>query len=201
MRPIQPLLLLLGTGVFAIDFQPFFSALPIGLSDYIPNNNTHEELLRRQNSGGSSGCPTGFGSCENLGAPGLCCANQAVCSADQSGHVACCPTGVACSGAINGVITAGTMSNGQLVGAGAGAGAPSTASGQQTQQTTQQSAQPTSDSGNGLVSASSSGGFIVDGQSTVASLGIGSHALRRAEVPAVATLILRVAGMLPRWLY
>lgn len=103
-----------------LDLQPFFSALPLGLSDYIPTlanltNNPPHDLLRRQYS---NTCPTDFNSCSNLGAVNLCCAPHAVCSADFAGNVACCPSGSACSGTIAGIITVGTVnSNGDLVGA------------------------------------------------------------------------------------
>ncbi|KAF2189488.1 hypothetical protein K469DRAFT_736827 [Zopfia rhizophila CBS 207.26] len=56
------------------------------------------ELVKRQ-----SGCANGYSSCANLGAPGLCCRSNSVCSADAVGHVACCPLGAACTGTIDGV--------------------------------------------------------------------------------------------------
>ncbi|KAF1996246.1 hypothetical protein P154DRAFT_498811 [Amniculicola lignicola CBS 123094] len=55
------------------------------------------ELVKRQ------GCAVGYNACSNLGAPGLCCRSNAICSADAAGHVACCPQGAACTGTIAGV--------------------------------------------------------------------------------------------------
>lgn len=55
------------------------------------------ELLRR----GSNACAAGYRSCAGLGAAGLCCSANAVCAIDQAGHVACCPQGAVCTGAIS----------------------------------------------------------------------------------------------------
>nr|POE47393.1 hypothetical protein CFP56_00724 [Quercus suber] len=102
----------------SLNLQPFFSALPIALSDYIPalanlTDGAAKDLRKRQFS---NTCPSDFNSCSNLGAVNLCCAPNAVCSADFAGHVACCPSGAACSGTIAGVITAGVVnSDGDLV--------------------------------------------------------------------------------------
>jgi hypothetical protein len=58
------------------------------------------ELVKRQ-----AGCATGYDSCSNLGAPGLCCRTTQVCSADAAGHVACCPLNNACTGTIGAIAT------------------------------------------------------------------------------------------------
>lgn len=91
--------------------QSFLAAIP--LLDYTIGNTTQHELAKRQ----TTGCPTSYNNCGNLGQPGLCCAATAVCSADALGRVACCRSGVACSGTIGGIITGGTVDgNGNLVG-------------------------------------------------------------------------------------
>lgn len=59
------------------------------------------ELLKRQ-----TGCATGYNACAAIGAPGLCCASNNVCSADAAGHVACCPMNAACTGTIGGGVVA-----------------------------------------------------------------------------------------------
>ena len=95
------------------DFEPFISALnfSLSISDYIPSTDNAtldqpHELLKRQFS---NTCPDKFDSCTSLGAPGLCCAEAAVCSPDAAGNVACCPIGAVCSGTINEVVTAGEL--------------------------------------------------------------------------------------------
>ena len=114
------LLLTLTTAFQLPNFQPFFSAFTVSISDFIPpttNNETSSphDLLKRQYS---NTCPTDYHDCSNIGGPGLCCPSADVCSADFAGNIACCPTGVACSGTIGGVITAGTVNSyGSLVGA------------------------------------------------------------------------------------
>lgn len=84
-------------------FSPFVSAFDSFSS--ISTNQTSEEheFLKRQAT--STSCPTSFNSCAGLGAPQLCCASSQVCSADYAGHVACCPTGAACTGTISSVVT------------------------------------------------------------------------------------------------
>lgn len=210
MRHSIPLLALTATLTTALqlpNLQPFLSAIPISISDYIPQlapNASSEEAvhenLRRQNS---NTCPSSFNSCANLGAPGLCCSENAICAPDQGGHVACCPSGAACTGRISGVISSGSVdASGNVVGGGAVAGATGSTSGfgglatasASATSTTQsfESAQATT-SGNGLVLASTQttaadgsgqtsaggGGFIVDGGSTVATPGA---AMRAAEM-------------------
>lgn len=185
--PIQVLALCAAT-VSALqlsDLQPFLSAIPISVSDYLPPTvadrippqeqqkdttpaqkpeqqlQPHHNLFRRQND---DTCPSSYNNCANIGAPGLCCAPSARCSADAAGHVACCPRGAACTGTI-GAIKTGT-STGTGTGTGTGT-ATSTASG-------------TGDSGL-LVTASTSqsalstgeGGFVMDGGQTVATPGAG----------------------------
>ncbi|KAF2154781.1 hypothetical protein K461DRAFT_266152 [Myriangium duriaei CBS 260.36] len=166
-------------------FLPFLNALD-GNQDamsLIESNLTHAEgeqeldLLKRQNSVG--GCPSQYSSCQNLGAPQLCCANNAVCSADSAGYVACCPRGAACTGTITGVITSGTIPPGGT--------SVSTSNGLTTTATTTTAQQGTSTS-NGMVIASSTatttsnGGFIISGTSTVASP---ASAPRRMDVPVI----------------
>lgn len=108
------LLLAIATSAFDLpNFVDFIPALPITLADYIPptvSNETHHENLKRQVTA-TDGCPNHFQNCANMGAPGLCCATKAVCSPDAAGHVACCPSGEACSGTVAGVITGGTVNS------------------------------------------------------------------------------------------
>lgn len=195
------------TGLQIPQLQPFLTALPPSLLEYLPlsiTNETVHELLRRQNTGVglSNTCPTGFNSCDNIGGTGLCCAPEAACAPDQAGHVACCPSGAVCTGAITGVITAGTVDpNGALVGAGGvgGAGAATTTGPNSllgaSQATTTTAFQTAATTNNGLVVASQattasvqttgavqttdSGGFIIDGSSTVATPGA---AVRGAQI-------------------
>jgi hypothetical protein len=195
MRHVALLCLIITTLTYAIqipDIRSFLSAISVTLEDYIPptfsTNETSSEqepehdLLKRQYS---NTCPTHFNNCDNLGAPSLCCADGAVCSADAAGHVACCPIGAACSGTIGGVITAGTVNSiGSLISGGAtqtavvgGNGrttssfvnAGTTTSGGLVQATTPTSARTQTP---GQYYPSTSGnGFVVDGTSTVATPG------------------------------
>lgn len=81
-------------------------------------------VFKRQTN--SESCPASYSACSGLGAPGLCCASDAVCSADQAGHVACCPQGAACTGSITSVVggtatsaaLSTTLSNGLVVASG-----------------------------------------------------------------------------------
>ena len=163
------------------NFQDFISAFSISLDDYLPPaylaNDTEHELLKRQYS---NSCPQNFYNCANLGAPGLCCATAAVCSADAAGNVACCPVGAECSGTINGVITAGTVnSDGSLMHSGTATTSSFVRAGSQTtnglvpanSQTTASSqnagAYHPSTTTKGVLTTNG-GGFIVDGTSTVA---------------------------------
>lgn len=172
------------------NLEPFLAALPISLSDYIPdsltNQTAHHDLLKRQYS---NTCPTNFNSCTNLGAPGLCCAAAAVCSADAAGNVACCPSGAACSGTIGGYITAGTVnSDGALVGVATTGSDTSGLVGASASSTTSFQAASTTSSG-GLILASTQAttattdestatgsAFVLDGGSTVATPGAGMRA-------------------------
>ncbi|KAK2873808.1 hypothetical protein FQN49_002054 [Arthroderma sp. PD_2] len=59
------------------------------------------QLVKRQNL-----CPPGFNSCAILGSPEACCQPEAVCSRDAASHIACCPSGAACTGTLSGTGTA-----------------------------------------------------------------------------------------------
>ncbi|KAI7347323.1 hypothetical protein KC354_g13977 [Hortaea werneckii] len=196
-----------------IDLQPFLSALPISLQDYIPSNLSNQtvqyELLRRQ----SDNCPNDFRNCANLGAPGVCCASNAVCSADFAGNVACCPSGAACSGRISSVVTAGTVnSNGAVVG-GAGAAAATTGTdnsdGLASATTTTDFQTPTSTNAGGLVAATTDDSntavtddgsqgtntqFVANGGTTVATPAAG---VRRADIPLPARALIQALHYLP----
>lgn len=165
--------------------QPFHTAISFPPPDGLPttlHNQTQHELLRRQTiaTTTTNGCPTSFNNCANLGAANLCCAPNAVCSADFAGHVACCPSSAACSGTIGGVITAGTVDgNGAIVGAAttdsAGVATGSTTVATTATATTTTAFQSASSNSNGLVVASTTlatgTGFVLDGTSTVATPG------------------------------
>jgi hypothetical protein len=165
------------------DLQPFLSAIPISVSDYLPpaavadkippqeqkddqstqksqqQAQPHLNLLRRQND---DTCPSSYNNCANIGAPGLCCAPSARCSADAAGHVACCPRGAACTGTI------GAINTGTATGTSTGTGsATSTASG-----TSNSGLFVTASTSQGAVSTGS-GGFVLDGTQTVATPGAG----------------------------
>ncbi|KAI7257371.1 hypothetical protein KC345_g10803 [Hortaea werneckii] len=198
-----------------IDLQPFLSALPISIHDYIPstlsNQTAQHELLRRQ----SDNCPNDFRNCANLGAPGVCCASNAVCSADFAGNVACCPSGAACSGRISSIVTEGTVnSNGVLVGAGGAATATtgtddSDGLAASTATMTTEFQNPTSTTGGGLVAAStddsntavtddgsqgSTTNFVANGGTTVATPAAG---VRRADIPLPARALIQALHYLP----
>ncbi|KAI7218695.1 hypothetical protein KC333_g3466 [Hortaea werneckii] len=198
-----------------IDLQPFLSALPISLQDYIPSNLSNQtvqhELLRRQ----SDNCPNDFRNCANLGAPGVCCASNAVCSADFAGNVACCPSGAACSGRISSVVTEGTVnSNGAVVG-GAGAAAATTGTDNSaglaasTAPTTTDFQTPTSTNAGGLVAATTddsntavtddgsqgtNSNFVNNDGTTVATPAAG---VRRADIPLPARALIQALHYLP----
>lgn len=77
--------------------------IPLAIQDNSTIAATDElnaDLLRRQGSG-SNECDSGYAACINLGAPGLCCRTNQVCSADAANNVACCPLGAACTGTID----------------------------------------------------------------------------------------------------
>lgn len=208
MRTIT--LIFLATLAYAIripDIQSFLAAFTFTLEDYLPpvfnanatsaDETAPHDLLKRQYS---NTCPKHFNSCDNLGAPSLCCADGAVCSADAAGHVACCPSGAACSGTINGIITAGTVnSDGSLIGGsatttggGGGAGTTThslvpagatTTSGGLVQATTESQAKTQTP---GQYYPSTSGnGFVVDGTSTVATPGAAVRAVQVVSIHIV----------------
>lgn len=196
------------------DQQPFHTAITLPPPDDLPiaqPTQTQHELLKRQTiTTTANGCPTSFNNCANLGAANLCCAPNAVCSADFAGHVACCPSGAACSGTIGGVITAGTVnSDGAIVGA-ATTDSTSVATGSTsvattaTATTTTTTFQSASSNSNGLVVASTTlatgTGFVLDGTSTVATPGAAvrgaqmvSHVLGSMRRPGVADMKIVVA--------
>jgi hypothetical protein len=170
------------------DLQPFLSAIPISVSDYLPpaavadrtppqeqkddtstqksqqQAQPHLNLFRRQND---DTCPSSYNNCANIGAPGLCCAPSARCSADAAGHVACCPRGAACTGTI------GAINTGTATGTSTGTGsATSTASG-----TSNSGLFVTASTSQGAVSTNG-GGFVLDGTQTVATPGAGFRSVQ-----------------------
>lgn len=191
MRSSLHIFALYATAVTALqlpNIQPFLSAIPISISDYLPpavqqtppqepQNRSpqktqrqqqqqeqqlpHANLFRRQDS---DTCPSGYNSCDNIGGPGLCCSPSARCSADAAGHVACCPRGAACTGSIGGIATAGsTGTNGGV------AAATSSGSGDSGLLVTASTSAAATDDDN----LRTEGGFVLDGTQTVATPGAG----------------------------
>jgi len=99
---LAPLAALAAPDVYG-DFEAAVAPLPTPVYEAMETSpaDGNLELLKRQ----GNACATSYFNCAGLGAPGLCCPRTAVCSADQAGHVACCPQGVACTGAIGAVPT------------------------------------------------------------------------------------------------
>lgn len=170
------------------DLQPFLSAIPISLSDYIPptaenvspqevqgksqwkpqeESQPHHDLFRRQND---DTCPSSYNNCANIGAPGLCCSPSARCSADAAGHVACCPRGAACTGTI-GAINTGSASR---TATGSSSGTTSNSGLFVTASTTQSA--PTT--GGNTNTAGGGNGFVLDGTQTVATPGAGMRGVQ-----------------------
>ncbi|KAG9997889.1 hypothetical protein KCU78_g16721, partial [Aureobasidium melanogenum] len=201
------LLLLLTSLASASLFSPFLSVLE--WSQQTSSNETFHDLPKRALD--PTSCPIGYKNCANLGAPGLCCANSAICAPDQAGHVACCPSGAVCTGAISSIITAGVIASGGSV-------ASTTAAASQPLTASASSSQTTSTSGGGLILASglsttstspvttttiasnsaaatSGGGFIIVGTSTAATLG--SSAVRSLRTPYIVQAIVSLLELLP----
>jgi hypothetical protein len=171
------LLLHVTTTTQASLFSPLLSVL-----DWSASNETsiHRELRFKRAEINPTSCPTGYKNCANIGAPGLCCANSAVCSPDQAGHVACCPSGAACTGSISSIITGGVVAAG-----GSAVSTTTTAAASQPLTASGSSSPSTATSGNGLIVASghgsptttaaatdsTEGGFVLVGTSTAATLG------------------------------
>lgn len=196
-----PLLIALTSALQLSNLRPYLPAIsfPISISDYIPpttsnaSSEPQHDLLKRQFS---NTCPADFNSCDNVGAPGLCCVDNAQCVADDAGNVACCPAGAVCTGTVNGVITQGTVDNdGNLVSASAGGNGAAVGGGQVVTSVGSTYVMTASGAANGgLVAASSpstiapangestGGGFIVDAGSTVATPGA---AVRGAELVSI----------------
>ncbi|KAK2809962.1 hypothetical protein FQN50_003376 [Emmonsiellopsis sp. PD_5] len=81
------------------DKSPFYQPLfdNSNLDPVLDRRNVKEALEKRQNS-----CPDGYNSCALLGAGEACCEPKAVCSRDDANSIACCPSGAACTGTLNG---------------------------------------------------------------------------------------------------
>jgi hypothetical protein len=189
------ILLLLTSLANASLFSPFLSVLE--WSQETSSNETIHELPKRALD--PTSCPTGYKNCAGIGAPGLCCANSAICSPDQAGHVACCPSGAVCTGSISSIITSGVIAPGGSV-------ASTTAAASQPLTASVSSSRTTPTSGGGLIIASglsasgtspatttigsgsaatTGGGFIIVGTSTAATLGSGAERnLHTVCVPA-----------------
>jgi len=175
-------------------FDPLFDTLPPDTFSQDQSPTATQDLFKRQAA--ATSCPQAYNNCAVLGAPGLCCANTAVCSADYAGHVACCNKGAACTGTIASIITAGTIGGtsntglastaaGGLGGAGLGGGATTTVT------TTSQVA------GGGLVMASSTaaattttnGGFYIQSGSPATTLGSVGGRVRVVSLALVTFVI------------
>lgn len=82
-------------------FHPSYSAPdPQAEPEAAPYQNIHRErswsplLLKRQS------CPSGYGSCSNLGDSSACCPNDTNCARDSAGQIACCAVGASCTGSL-----------------------------------------------------------------------------------------------------
>lgn len=190
MRYSIPVLALCAATVSALqlpDLQPFLSAIPISISDYLPPTaesippqeaqhipqqkpqeapQPHHNLFRRQNE---DTCPSSYNNCANIGAPGLCCSPSARCSADAAGHVACCPRGAACTGTI------GAIKTGSSTGTATGTASGTSNSGLFVTASTTQTGAATGGSTN---TAGGGGGFVLDGTQTVATPGAGMRGVQ-----------------------
>lgn len=193
----QGLLFSLATSTTAFEL-PFFSdiSFPIRLSDYfqpIPAANTikpHQiqppQELRKRAGGGQ--CPANFHACTNLNAPGLCCANAAICTPDDNGNVACCPSHSVCTGIVTGSITSGVVNSlGSVVGGSQTTGVVTGSAATQTTTglvTTDSGATASSTSDNGVVIQSNSPAGTGTSRAVVLGGGgsAGSSGAKRAEV-------------------
>ncbi|KAF2484328.1 hypothetical protein BDY17DRAFT_323190 [Neohortaea acidophila] len=205
----QGLLFSLATTTAAFDL-PYFSdiSFPIRLSDYfqpIPTTNTitphPPQELRRRAGGGQ--CPTDFHACTNLNAPGLCCANAAICTPDDNGNVACCPSHSVCTGLVTGSITSGVLNSlGSVVGGSQTTGVVTGSAATQTTGglvTTTPGATASSTSNNGVVIESNSPTGTGTSRAVVLGGGAssGSSGTKRVEVPIIARAIMKVLEHLP----
>ncbi|PSN72759.1 hypothetical protein BS50DRAFT_616305 [Corynespora cassiicola Philippines] len=109
MRHAFPALLLLvvaPTALAAPDLVTDFIAPTLPTSPAgTQNNETYPEVLEllRGRQVDPNECAQGYSDCGGIGAPGLCCRTNQVCSADAAGNVACCPSRAACTGTIGNV--------------------------------------------------------------------------------------------------
>lgn len=190
------ILLLLTSLAEASLFSPFLSVLEWSQTS---SNETFHELPKRALD--PTSCPTNYKNCAAIGAPGLCCANSAICAPDQAGHVACCPSGAVCTGAISSIITGGVIASGGSV-------ASTTAAASQPLTASASSSRTTATSGGGLIVASglsttgtspattgsaatTGGGFIIVGTSTAATLG--SNAERNLQTVCPTAFLVTIA--------
>ncbi|CAL5874677.1 uncharacterized protein PFLUO_LOCUS8978 [Penicillium psychrofluorescens] len=54
------------------------------------------QLLKRT----ENNCPGGYNPCSKLGNADACCQDGTICSRDSANNIACCPTGVSCTGSL-----------------------------------------------------------------------------------------------------
>ncbi|KAH0544989.1 hypothetical protein FGG08_000915 [Glutinoglossum americanum] len=92
---IVSLILALSTAIASTSqFSPFYPAL-VRLEQI---DAKLPYILREKRQGT---CPSNYNDCSNLGAPSACCISNTDCQLDAARHVACCPKGSVCTGAIN----------------------------------------------------------------------------------------------------
>ncbi|KAL3480607.1 hypothetical protein BJX99DRAFT_219872 [Aspergillus californicus] len=94
----------LASSVLSIENIPF--AHPLTAS---PETNRRAfnilQLLKRDGN-----CPTGYSACDNLDNSDICCRTDSICTSDEANHIACCPSGVSCTGSLTGSSTGGFAS-------------------------------------------------------------------------------------------
>jgi len=209
LSPFEPALALFQEPLLALQPQQQNQSTPDPINSPTHTHTQPASLTSSPiNKRSGTSCPTRYAACSGLGAPGLCCAATAVCSADAAGHVACCPTGAACSGTIGSIITAGTLGGspasavapqststgagaGLLGGASTGSGGSSTAGGQQTSGAGLVLASSTA--GGGSATSAMGSGFVLDSGTPVATLG--SSAARKVTVVSLNNPLIDVGEL------
>lgn len=85
--------------------QPEAQPEPLPFENVSPRDSSPWFLLKRQNA-----CSSGLAQCTTVNAA-VCCPTTAVCTRDQSGNAACCPSGSTCGGVLGASTTQGSASS------------------------------------------------------------------------------------------